>query len=301
MKFCKLHLFLAWISITYINTSVYAEVIVKEVHQYENKQVSIKLNNDDVYIGQLSCKESTCVIVTSDNRVKFPRSKLVSVEDDESEIEKIRLGFDRNRTRYLMSSSALSLKSSEIYFSQRHLIYSTLQFGITDNLMAGVGTIIPTILEQEVYLMPSLKYGESIDQNWHWSIGLEGLIMPSEQYLYETTKYDSYSTLFLGTTYTSKDFQVGFNTGTAVGYEYDLLLRSKYFLFSLAATYHVSKYLDLVTDHVILYMNAREPSSASYHGYALRIHGSHFSVDLGLVSFTHSNIELPWLDLTWNL
>ena len=298
MKVCVRHLVIFWVSMIFTNMPTYAEVVVEQIDQNEQKTVLIKLDSGDIYIGQLSCKEKTCVIVTSKGPIKFTKSRLVSVEENESKINKLQLELDRNRTRYLISSSALSLKSFETYISQRHLVYSTFQMGITDEFMAGVGSILPTISWGEVFLMPSLKYGRSINENWHWAIGLEGLVMPGD--LYGTSEYDTYSTLFVGTTYNAKDFQIGFNTGTAVGSEDHVFLNSKYFLFSLAATYHISAHLDLVTDHVVLYMNGREPSSASYHGYVFRMHGSHLSVDLGLMSFTHSRMRLPWLDLTWN-
>jgi hypothetical protein len=84
---------------------------------------------------------------------------------------------------YLFGPSAIPLRKKELYWNNAWLEANRLQYGFTDHLSAGLGFGIYSALTGYAVLVPSVKYGVSLDEHHHVAVGAIGLIA-TEPYRY---------------------------------------------------------------------------------------------------------------------
>ncbi|SVC58327.1 uncharacterized protein METZ01_LOCUS311181, partial [marine metagenome] len=94
---------------------------------------------------------------------------------------------DPNRTRYLYSPSAMSLKAGEGYFSQKELFFSSVAYGVTDNISILVGSIIPLLLASDgpFNFITAIKVGDTITEDkFHVAAGFEAFTFDQDDELW---------------------------------------------------------------------------------------------------------------------
>ena len=123
----------------------------------DQKSVVLKLPT----AGQIVLERSTVVAIVAAERT--------TVAEDGTLYRR-----DPNRTRYLYGPSALTLDAGEGYISQKELFFTSVAYGVTDNITILGGTIIPVLFAGEFFGIFGTKFSyEVAEDTFHIAGGAE--------------------------------------------------------------------------------------------------------------------------------
>lgn len=222
---------------------------------------------------------------------------------------------DPNRTRYLYSPSAVMLRKGEGYFSQKELLFSSVAYGVTDNVTLVAGTMVPAWFApdgQGINFIGGVKVGGEVAENLHLAAGAESLVLPAANtggagvgFVFGTATYE-WPTLQL-----SLSAGRPFLLGGAAGWVPQVI-------FVPSASWRVAKNVSLVTENWVMPFQQRtlgwdstsqQPITRNdgftlLNSLAARFFGEQWSADVGLIRMqTHDYVvpvPIPWLDFTYH-
>lgn len=206
---------------------------------------------------------------------------------------------DPNRTRYLYAPSALMLRQGEGYFSQKELLFSSINYGLTDHITLQAGSVLPLwFVEGGANFIGGVKVGGSPTERIHLAAGAQGLVIPGfgsdlgvVGFLFGTGTYgtpNAHVSLGLG-----KPFQLN-NTGGRLPSD---------FIVTLSGNLRVAERVALVTENWVLPTLSSPDASGlppMLNSLAVRLFGEHWAVDLGLIRVPSVPVPVPWLDFSYN-
>ena len=248
--------------------------------------VQVILKSGATVTGALRCVEEDCEIkVDSSSSMKVKRSNIRRVK----KIKPAQFR-DPNRTRYLYSPSAFSLESGEGYFSQKELIFSSLAYGVTDNLTILVGGVFPAWVLEAFNLILGAKYTFEYSESLHFAVGGEGFYISGF----------SLTNVFAGVTLGEEDAHLTLNVGKPITITGDSSTVGD-LLISVSGNIRASQAVRLISENWLM------PSSdglVHLNGAGVRFQGDSLACDLALI-FVGANgdfalLPVPWIDFTFN-
>ncbi len=264
----------------------------------------VKLKDGQVLMGRVVSQDKARVVLelTSGGRVELPAESVESVEEEErAEVRgNGQIWFqDPNRTRYLYVPSAFMLRAGEGYFSQKELIFSSLSYGLTDNVTLQVGAAIPfwfVANGQGLNLIGGVKVGGSLSEHFHLSAGAQALVLPGVfgsgpvggGFVFGTATYgtpDAHLSLAAG---------VPFVLGTSGPNPFD------YLLLTASGNLRIGQGTALVTENWLLPSVSINNELPLLNSLALRFFGTNWAVDVGAIRVPGVGFPIPWLDFAYN-
>ncbi|MAD61922.1 MAG: hypothetical protein CMH49_10500 [Myxococcales bacterium] len=216
------------------------------------------------------------------------KSKATEADKDQRETQ-ITKSIDRNRSRYFVGPSNLSLKSGESYFSQG--VMSTYGRGLSDDLSLHLRFTSLVFFAYPISVA-SLQYSFDYATDWRGGVGIammpwDGLIT----YVYKSVTYGdeaAHVTLSIGQPLNSEDGTIQF---------------TRFLVSSFSGNIKLSKSIHFITENWLLYMlNSQSLSVELMHSLGFRFQGEQFAFDLGAFNTKDSGriLDGPWFEFTWN-
>ena len=204
---------------------------------------------------------------------------------------------DPNRTRYFYAPSAMMLHQGEGYFSQRELIFSSFNYGLTDHITVQAGAVVPAWFVQGGFnFIGAIKVGGSLSDRVHLAAGAQALVIPGF-----TSDIGVVGLVFGTLTYGTPDAHVS----VAVGAPFQLTNASgklaNDYIITLSGSLRVSQRVGLITENWLLptwVQAGLTPPMINSAG--VRLFGEHWAVDLGAIHVPSVDIPIPWVDFTYN-
>ena len=197
---------------------------------------------------------------------------------------------DPNRTRYFYSPSAMTLRAGEAYFSQKMLFFSSVGYGLTDNITVLAGAVLPLWLigVDAFNVIGAIKVGSEVSSDLHLAAGAEALIIPS---------FGSVGFLFGSVTAGTADA----HATLSAGYPFALATTGGEvggLLVTVSGNLRVSERLALITENWILVSSRTGVVSSA--GVRWILGDSAF--DLALLGSPSEGevLPVPWVDYTYN-
>ena len=225
--------------------------------------------------------------------------KSITLEDNAKVGDNGEIWFqDPNRTRYLYAPSAMMLRKGEGYFSQKQLLFSSVNYGLTDYLTVQAGAVLPAWLTSGGFnFIGGVKVGGSVTDRLHLAAGAQVLTMPGSSWI------GTAGLLFGTTTYGTPDAHLSLGVGTPVvisgGLGQELFPRDV--ILTVSGNVRVGQRVALITENwalpTLLYRNGALPMANSL---AARIFGEQWAVDIGVIRVAQVPIPIPWLDFSYN-
>lgn len=209
---------------------------------------------------------------------------------------------DTHRTRYLYSPSGMMLKKGEGYVSVKELIFTSMGYGLTDNISIVVGGAMPLWLVTVPNIIGGVKVGGSPTDWLHLSAGGEVFAMPG----YLSGRYVDFGGLVFGNaTIGDPSAHLTLNAG----YPFSPRgLETQIFIASLSGYYEFNDFIGAVTENWIL-PSTDFNSFIGFNSIAARMTPGDFTLDLGLIYFSQYDeqwgfdvfpLPLPWIDFAWS-
>ena len=254
----------------------------------------IVMKNGQIYRGWIIEQSDTHIRVDllGAGEMTLERDKVQSVTVDET-VEMNEKGElykrDPNRTRYLYGPSAVSLKKGEGYFSQKQLFFSSMAYGLTDNISILAGSIIPLLLGSDgtFNFITAVKVGDTISEDQlHLAAGAEAFSFKESG--------DIWSAGFIFGSATLGSHRQHFTL--SAGKPFALSSDSKDLgpiIVTLSGNVRTGRRVSLISENWFF---------EDYHilSAAARLMGENLAVDVGLLFFKDADIPIPWLDFTYN-
>ena len=262
------------------------------------QRVRITLSDGQTMIGRVKCKDQQCRITSSNGlKIEIDRSSITRI--DELSAREKNPHFDANRTRYLYSPSAFSLKTGEGYLSQKELFFTSVAYGVTDHLTIIGGAALPLWLGDAFNIILGAKYSFDLDDHLRMAAGAETFNFPTASF--------GLILSFVGLTLGDEEAHVTFNAGKPFAYSGNsdnIPENSSAFMLSLSANKKLSKSARLITENW-LFLSINQPrSNLTLNSLALRLQGESLAVDLGGILLGSDGdifpIPIPWLDFAYN-
>lgn len=271
------------------------------------RRVKVTLKDGQELRGELAAETPEAVeLSVAGARTNVARSTVQSMEDDTTSTVRAdgQLWFqDPNRTRYFYGPSAMMLRQGEVTLSQKELLFTSVNFGVTDWLSLQAGAVVPAWLAgvNGFNFIGAVKVGKSLTEHWHVAGGVQALVLP-----------------LVGTG--SAPIAGGFGFGSVTygtGDAHVTLSAAKPFflaqgssgvgdaLFTLSGDLRVARSVALVTENWVM-PDFAAGQVLSLDAVGARLMGEHIAVDLGGVWMATSSqglmtwVPVPWLDVTWN-
>lgn len=273
--------------------------VKEEVRSGKQKLSRITLKDGQQLHGVVVHRDTQTVVVelAAGGRMELPAHLVKSVEDERN--AQVRdngeVWFqDPNRTRYLYAPSAMMLRQGEGYVSQKELFFSSVSYGLTDNVTLQAGAILPLWLagENGFNVIGGVKIGGSLTDRLHLAGGAQALVVPT---------YGAMGFLFGTATYGTPDAHLSL----AVGAPFTLVQGSSSIasqvITTLSGNVRMSQRLALVTENWLMpaYISSNS-ELPMLNSLALRIFGQQWAVDIGAVRVPGAPFPIPWLDFAYN-
>lgn len=252
------------------------------------------------------------VKLTSGSIITVPRESVLSIHDAdltretssaqttaEAEIEEER---DTHRTRYLYSPSGMMLKKGEGYISVKELIFTSMGYGVTDNISIVVGGAMPLWLVTVPNIIGGVKVGGSVNDWLHLSAGGEVFGMPG----YFSGSFIDFGGLVFGNVTLGNPRA---NITLNAGYPFSPNgIETQIFITSLSGYYEFNNLIGVVTENWLL-PSTNFDYAIMFNSIAARLTPRDFALDLGLIYFSELDREygaytfplpLPWIDFSWS-
>ena len=202
---------------------------------------------------------------------------------------------DATRTRYLYGPSAMMLQGGEGYFSQKELLFSSLEVGLTNNISVRVESVLPLPLlypGNGLNVFGTVKVGGSFSENLHLAGGVQLLVVQGSGInlagiafgAFTLGNPDLHGTLFAGYPFVP-------GSGPFPGFMF----------ISASGQLRLSRAWGLVTENWFLPGVPGISSGTSLiNALALRFAPSKYLViDFGAVYLHGAMLPVPWLDFTF--
>lgn len=204
---------------------------------------------------------------------------------------------DPNRTRYLYAPSGMMLRQGEGYFSQKELFFSSLSYGLTDNITVQVGAVLPLwLIESGANFIGGIKVGGSVTDRLHLALGAQALVIPG----LSSGSVVGMGFLFGTATYGTPDAHVSLALGKPLTFGSNESVLNRHYIVAVSGNVRMSRTVALVSENWALPTLFENDPFPMVNSLALRIFGEHWSVDLGGVRIPEVPIPIPWLDFTYN-
>ncbi|AKJ02313.1 hypothetical protein ATI61_108298 [Archangium gephyra] len=206
---------------------------------------------------------------------------------------------DPNRTRYLYAPSGMMLRQGEGYFSQKELFFSSMNYGLSDNITVQAGAVVPAWLlgAGGFNFIAGVKVGGSVGDRLHLAAGAQGLFIPgigtgiggAVGFVFGTATYgtpDAHLSLGLGKPFTLT------NSGGSL----DSTL-----ITTISGNLRVSQRVALVTENWLMpTIGITSGQLPMLNSLAVRLFGESWAVDLGGIRVPGLAIPIPWVDFAYN-
>jgi len=249
------------------------------------------LNSGEEYIGiQIDESAETIRIQTvSGIELDIPRNKLRSVTPLYGKILRGKwIEPDPSHSRYIISPTAYPIGKGNSYFRDLWVIFPSYNWGPTENIsvLLGAGTF-PGLSISEYPLIAGVKYSLPPLKKIRTAVGV--------QYFSFNSDFKAgflFGTLTAGDKFTHASVSLGWGYGISDG-DWEIMERP---ILTLSGYHRISRHGALVSENWIFPDADFVPLSLSY-----RFVGQKFSVDVGYVFFTDSDVTgFPLLNFAWH-
>jgi hypothetical protein len=274
----------------------------EEAPSGERPMSVITLKDGQELHGRVVSRDAKKVVVelAKGGRMELPAHLVASVEEDET--VQVRANGDiwfqdPNRTRYLYAPSAMMLRQGEGYFSQKELVFSSISYGLSDNITLQAGAVLPLwVLGANGFnIIGGVKVGGSPLDKLHLAVGAQAISFPSSGLV-------AAGFLFGTATYGTPDIHVSLGVGSP------FLLTGSFSLAPQAVTtlsgnVRVGQNVALVSENWLI-PGFISPGATGelpmLNSLAVRIFGKQWAVDIGGIRVPNVPIPIPWLDFAYN-
>jgi hypothetical protein len=192
------------------------------------------------------------------------------------------------KTRYLYSPSAMTLKQGQFAFSQKELFFSTLAYGIHDNVSIQLGSILPVLfISGGANGILAFKVGGEVEPYFHIGGGLQSFIFIEEAF------HTPFGVLTMGNAQKHISINIGipFSNSGSTNIKFA----------SLSAFYNFTRNISLVSENFLIMSDesiGRYGESVAIHGLAMRYSGESFYTDIGFLMTEEIPVPYPWIDIS---
>lgn len=244
-----------------------------------------------------SCGAYLLALLIASSVAAAPQSSEVAIKSPPDQT----MTTDRNRARYGVTASAFTLNAGESYISQKEILFTSFSYGVTDQLTLSVSSVLPAWVSGAMNLMPALKYGLKLNDQWRVALGFESIVAGYGHAL----SIHPYAAV----TYGGSSYHVTLSGGNPFlinGLEF---YGSRYYPMTLSANIRLSDLASsgaqyhLILDNAVLFYYSGHLETQLYSIWALRAQWTHWAFDIGaLLGLTDNGFKfpLPWLDVTYN-
>lgn len=263
----------------------------------------ITLRDGQVLRGVVVHRDARAVVVelATGGRLELPANQVTSVEAEQH--AQVRANGevwfqDPNRTRYLYAPSAMMLRQGEGYFSQKELLFSSINYGLTDHITLQAGAILPAwLMDGGFNFIGGVKVGGNVTERLSLAIGAQALVFPG---LGTGFPGGAAGLLFGTATYGTPDAHVSLALGTPFVFSSGEDVFTRDYIVALSGNVRLNQQLALVTENWLLPTVSAGSYLPMLNSLALRIFGEHWAVDLGGIRAPDTSFPIPWLDFSYN-
>jgi hypothetical protein len=239
----------------------------------------ISFTDGSVFVGRVyQTSDSIHILLKNEQELIFLNKDVLKNKELNSGVREVptKLG----NTRYLYSPSAMTLKQGQFAFSQKELFFSTLAYGIHDNVSIQVGSILPMLFYGANNGILAFKVGGEVEPYFHIGGGLQSFIFEDEAF------YTPFGVLTMGNAQKHISINIGIpfsNSGS-----------NNIKFASLSAFYNVTRNISLVSENFLI----MSEESLAIHGLAVRYSGESFYTDVGFLMTKDVPFPFPWIDVS---
>lgn len=283
-------------------TPVPEEALAAEAPPVKRELSRITLKDGQELRGVVVHRDARIVVVelATGGRLELPAAQVEKVEAEPH--AQVRANGevwfqDPNRTRYLYAPSGMMLRQGEGYFSQKELFFSSMNYGLTDNVTVQVGAVVPAWLAEGGFnIIGGVKVGGSVTDKLHLAIGAQALFLPSLL----GGNGGALGFLFGTGTYGTPDAHVSLAVGKPFTLASGEELLNRHYIVAVSGNVRMTQTLSLVTENWVMPTLFDSTPLPMINSLALRFFGEHWAVDLGAIHIPDVSIPIPWLDFTYN-
>jgi hypothetical protein len=206
---------------------------------------------------------------------------------------------DRNRTRYLIAPGAMMLRQGEGFLSQQQLLFTSVSYGLTDNITLQAGSVLPAWLLGPLGFngLGGVKVGGRVAEGLHLAAGAHVFFLPG-------VNGSKPVGLVLGTaTYGTPDAHLSVSVGKPLTPNRDDRLFNPQLLTALNGNVRVGRRLALVSENWLVptlfgYSDDAFSKLPMVNSLALRIFEDNWAVTVGGIYAPGLPFPVPWLDYT---
>lgn len=202
-----------------------------------------------------------------------------------------RYGIDPNRGRYFYSPAAYPLGKGNVTVAQRALVLTTAAAGVLPGIDLEVGTILPTLFTRDARVgIIGGKGAVRLSDRVRIGAGAQGFIIA------DTVGGFAFGTVTMG----EPDLHASINVGVAMDF---LDPQDPIGVTTLSLSRRFNKKLAFVTETWVMWFSGgngpwNHPLFVVPSG-GVRIFGSGFSVDVGLVPVITGELDVPVVPIPW--
>jgi hypothetical protein len=232
---------------------------------------------------------------------ELPAQLVKSVEEDET--AQVRANGDiwfqdPNRTRYLYAPSAMMLRQGEGYFSQKELIFSSISYGLTDNITLQAGAVLPfwVLGATGFNIIGGVKVGGSPLENLHLAVGAQAFSVPA-------MSMSAAGFVFGTATYGTADAHLSLGVGAPFLLAGSSSAIAPQAITTLSGNLRLGQHWALVSENWLIPAFISTGSGQQLpmlNSLAVRIFGKNWAVDVGGIRVPYVPIPIPWLDFAYN-
>ncbi len=206
-------------------------------------------------------------------------------------------GFDdTNLNRYLYAPSAYTLGEGQAYFSQKEFLWSSMAYGITDDLDLQLGSVVPLLAFPATRnLMVGLKQAIDLSDTARLAVGGQVTLLPD---------IGGAGTPFVNLTLGEEDRHGSFNLGMPMSFGGGGGVQTSGVLLANASYYYRLGPRAAVVAEMWSLMTRYDGSYFLPSG-GIRTIGRRFSATIGTYNLVQLDdftlLPIPWLDFTWRL
>ncbi len=283
--------------------AVSAEATPPESGKRELSRITLK-DGQELH-GVVVRQDSQVVVVelADGDRMELPARQVkdITVERNAEVRDNGEIWFqDPNRTRYLYAPTGMMLREGEGYFSQKELFFSSMNYGLSDNITVQAGAVVPAWLlgAGGFNFIAGIKVGGSVGDRLHLAAGAQGLFLPG----ISTGVGGAVGFVFGTATYGTPDAHLSLGLGkpfmlTNSGGSLDSTI-----ITTLSGNLRVSQRVALVTENWLMptLIASGNNQLPMLNSLAVRLFGENWAVDLGGIRVPGLPIPIPWLDFAYN-
>jgi hypothetical protein len=192
------------------------------------------------------------------------------------------------------------LRAGEGYFSQKELIFSSLSYGITDNVTLQAGAALPFWFVpngQGFNFIGGVKVGGALSETVHLAAGAQALVLPA---LGGSSGPAGGGFLFGTGTYGTPDAHISLGAGVPFLLGTNTPNIAQYLIFTASGNLRLGQGTALVTENWLMPALSIGSEVPMLNSLALRFFGTNWAVDVGAIRVPGSYIPVPWLDFAYN-